>query len=121
MNRLTVYLTVGFVLSHYRLAGAMSTYTYNLVQESVFFIASMSCLVLAVSIFISLKGGSLGTPWIFFIMGFAVAAVSGVIHLLDLFKILFHEYDLRLATLITSCGSMLFLAIGLYFYRRGLQ
>jgi len=121
MNRLAIYLTIGFVLSHYRLAGAISTHTYNLVQESIFFIASMGCLVLALSIFVSLKGGSLGTPWIFFIIGFAMAAVGGAIYLLDFFKILVHEYDLRLATLITSCGSMLFLFIGLYFYRRGLQ
>lgn len=121
MNRLAVCLTVGFVLSHSRLAGAVSTQTYNLVQESIFFIVSMGCLVLALSIFISLKGGSLGTPWIFLIIGFAMAAAGGVIHLLDLFKILVYEYDLRPATLITSCGSMLFLFIGLYFYRRGLQ
>lgn len=121
MNRLTVYLTISFVLWHYRLAGAVSTHTYNLVQESVFFIASLCCLILAVSILISLKGGSLGAAWIFFVIGFAVAAVGGVIHLLDLLKILLHVYDLRLATLITTCGSMLFLAIGLYFYRRGLE
>ncbi len=121
MNRLTVYLTIGFVLLHYRLAGAVSTHTYNLVQESIFFIASMGCLLLALSIFVSLRGGSLGTPWIFFVMGFAFAAVGGAIHLLDLFKILVHEYDLRLATLITSCGSMLFMLTGLYFYKRGLQ
>jgi hypothetical protein len=121
MKRLTAYLAIGFVVGHYRLAGAVSTHTYNLVQESIFFIVSLGCLVLAVSILISLKGGSLGTPWIFFVIGFAVAAVGGVIHLLDLFKILLHVYDLRLATLITTCGSMLFLAIGLYFYRRGLE
>ena len=121
MNRLTAYLAIGFVLWQYRLAGAVSTYTYNLVQESAFFIACLCCLILAISIFVSLKGGSLGTAWIFFIVGFAVAAVGGVIHLLDLFKILLHVYDLRLATLITTCGSMLFLAIGLYFYRRGLE
>jgi hypothetical protein len=81
----------------------------------------MGCLILALSIFLSLKGGSLGMPWVFFIMGFAMAFVGGALHLLDLFKILVYEYDLRLATLITSCGSMLFLLVGLYFYRRGLQ
>ena len=121
MNQLTIYLTIGFVLSHFRLAGAVSTHTYDLVQESIFFIASMGCLVLALGIFISLKGGSLGTPWIFLIIGFAFAAVGGAIHLLDLFNVLVHEYDLRLATLITSSGSMLFLFTGLYFYRKGLQ
>ena len=121
MNRLTVYLTVGFILLHFRMAGAVSTHTYNLVQDSIFFITSMGCLILALSIFVTLKGGSLGIPWIFFIIGFTMAAVSGAIHLLDFFKILVYEYDLRLATLITSCGSMLFLFIGLYFYRRGLQ
>ncbi len=121
MNRLAIYLTIGFVLSDYRLAGAISTHTYNLVQNSILFIASMGCLVLALSIFVTLKGGSLGIPWVFFIIGFAMAAVSGAIHLLDFFKILVYEYDLRLATLITSCGSMLFLFIGLHFYRRGLQ
>ncbi len=121
MNRLAIYLTIGFVLSDYRLAGAVSTHTYNLVQDSIFFITSVGCLILALSIFVILKGGSLGIPWVFFIIGFAMAAVSGAIHLLDFFKILVNEYDLRLATLITSCGSMLFLFIGLYFYRRGLQ
>lgn len=121
MNRSTIYLTIGFVLSYYRLAGAVSTRTYDLVQESILFVVSIICLILAISIFFSLKGGSLGTPWIFFIIGFAVAAAGGAIHLLDLFKILIYEYDLRLAALITSSGSMLFLSIGLYFYRRGLQ
>lgn len=121
MNRLTVCLTIGFVFSHHPLAGAVSTHTYDLVQESIFFIASMGCLLLALGIFISLRGGSLGTPWIFFVLGFAFAAAGGAVHLLDLFKILVHQYDLRLATLITSCGSMLCLFIGLYFYRRGLQ
>lgn len=121
MNRLAVFLTVGFVLSYSRLAGAASTHTYNLVQESILSIVSIGCLFLALSIFISLKGGSLGTPWIFFMIGFAMAAAGGVIHLLDLFKILVYEYDLRPATLITSCGSMLFLFIGLYLYRKRLQ
>lgn len=121
MNRSTIYLTIGFVLLHCRMVGAVSTHTYNLVQDSIFFIASVGCLVLAVSIFVSLKGGSLGIPWIFFIIGFAMAAVGGAIHLLDFFKILVYDYDLRLATLITSCGSMLFLLIGLYSYRRGLR
>ncbi len=121
MNRLAIYFTIGFVLSNYRLAGAISTHSYNLMQESIFFIVSMGCLVLALSIFVSLRGGSLGFPWVFFIIGFAIAATGGAIQLLDLFKIMVHEYDLRPATLITSCGSMFFLFIGLYFYRRALQ
>ena len=121
MNRLAIYLTIGFVLTNYRLAGAISTYSYNLMQESIFFIVSIGSLVLAFSIFVSLRGGSLGIPWVFFIIGFAIAAAGGAIQLLDLLKILVYEYDLRLATLITSCGSMLFLFTGLYLYRKGLQ
>jgi hypothetical protein len=54
-------------------------------------------------------------------MGFSLAAVSGAIHLLDLFKILIHIYDLRLAFLIIQCGSMILFLVGLILYKRGLE
>jgi hypothetical protein len=92
-----------------------------MVQESLYFATSLGCLVFALIIFLSLKGGSLGTPWLFICIGFFLAAAGGAIHLLDLFQILIHIYDLRPALLIANCGSMIFFLIGLIFYKRGLE
>jgi len=121
MNRSIAPFALLFVISGYKSAWAFSTFSYNVVQESIFTVIAIACLLLAFGIYSSLKGGSLGVPWLFFVIGFAVAAIGGIMHLMDLFKILISQYDLRLATLLTTCGSMIFLLLGLYFYRRGLE
>lgn len=121
MKPLTLCLAIGLVLIQYGRAAAVSSYTYDLTRESVFVIISAGCLILALSIFSVLRGGSLGAAWIFLIIGFALAVARGVIGVLDLLKILIHPYDLRLATLLTTCGSALSLLLGLYLYRRGLD
>ncbi len=121
MNKLTVSLILGFVLLNYNISWAISTHTYEIVQETLYFATSTGCLAFALIIFLSLKGGSLGKPWLFIFIGFLFAASGGVIHLLDIFKVLIYEYDLRLATLVTSCGSMVFFLIGLLFYKKGLE
>lgn len=121
MNRLTACLTSALVLINYDFCWAISSRTYSVVQESLYFATSIGCLILALTIFLSLKGGSLGTPWLFICIGFLLAAVGGIIHLLDLFKILIHVYDLRPALLITNCGSMIFFLVGLIYYKRGLE
>lgn len=121
MKPLTLCLAIGFVLIQYGQAGAVSTYTYDLTRESLFLIISSGCLVLALSILSVLRGGSLGAAWIFLIIGFALAVARGLIGVLDLLKILIHPYDLRLAILLTTCGSVLSLLLGLYLYRRGLD
>ena len=121
MNRLTACLTLILVLSNYSFSWAISTRTYHIVQESLYFVTALGCLVFSLFIFISLRGGSLGTPWLFIFTGFALAVVGGVIHLLDLFKIVIHIYDLRLALLLIECGSMIFFLVGLILYKRGLE
>gem|GEM_PF-2077813 len=121
MNRSTVYFSLALVLINYDFCWAISSHTYRLVQESLYFATSIGCLFFALTIFLSLKGGSLGTPWLFICIGFSLAVVGGAIHLLDLFKILIHVYDFRLALLITNCGSMIFFLIGLILYKRGLE
>lgn len=121
MRRLTACLTLILVLSNYSFCWAISSQTYNIAQESLYFVTSVGCLIFALIIFVSLKGGSLGKPWLFIFMGFSLAAISGAIHLLDLFKILIHIYDLRLAFLIINCGSMILFLVGLILYKRGLE
>ena len=121
MNKSTIYLTVVFVLSHYGLANALSTHTYNMVRESTFLLVSLACLFWTIRIFSTLKGGSLQTTWLFFSLAFAVAAIGSILNLLDLLKIVIHVYDLRPANLATTCGTMVLLLIGLFFYRRGLD
>ncbi|UCC79212.1 MAG: hypothetical protein JSW64_13190 [Candidatus Zixiibacteriota bacterium] len=121
MKRLTACLTLALVLVNYDFCWALSSQEYRIIQESLYFATSVGCLAFALIIFHSLKGGSLGTPWLFIFAGFLFAAAGGAIHLLDLFKILIHVYDLRPALLITNCGSMIFFLIGLILYKRGLR
>ena len=121
MSRLTAYLTLGFLLTNYNLSWAISTHTYGVIQESLFFATSALCLIFALLIFTSLKGGSLGKPWLFILIGFLLAVIGSVLHLLDLFRILIYQYDFRLAFLILSFGSMVFLLIGLVLIKRGLE
>lgn len=120
MTKSRLALTSLILLLNFGYAGAMSTHAYGVIRESIFLVAALACLILALVIFSSLKGGSLGLPWLFFALGFAVAAIGGILHLMDLLKILIHVYDLRLATLLTTCGSMILFLIGLFFYRKGL-
>ena len=121
MNRLTRSLTAFFIISIYGSAAAASTHTYLIIQESITFLVYIVCLLLVIGIFKALKGGVLGTPWLFFVIGFSAAAAGGIIKLLDLFKIMIYQYDLRPVILLTTCGSAIFLLLGLYFYRRGLE
>ena len=121
MNRVTAYLTLGLLLTNYKLGWSISTHTYGVIEESLFFATSALCLFFALMIFLSLKGGSLGRPWLFIFIGFLMAVAGSGLHLLDLFRILIYQYDFRLAFLILSCGSMVFLLIGLILIRRGLE
>jgi hypothetical protein len=121
MRKAQLIFPVFFVFSLYGTAGAVTTHTYRMIQDSIFFLVSLGCLILAISVFFSLKGGSLGKAWLFFVIGFAIALVGAIIHFLDVFRIVLHVYDMRLATLLTTCGSMILLLLGLYFYKRGLE
>ena len=121
MSRITACFTLVLVLVNYNFCWAISSQTYGMVQESLFFVTSIGCLIFALVIFLSLKGGSLGTPWLFICVGFLFAAAGGAIQLLDLFKIVIHIYDLRPALLITNVGSMIFFLIGLILYKRALE
>lgn len=121
MNRLTASITAALVMINYDFCWAISSQTYKMVQGSLFFATSIGCLILALIIFLSLKGGSLGTPWLFICAGFLLAAAGGAIQLLDLFKIVIYIYDLRPALLITGIGSMILFLIGLILYKRALE
>ena len=121
MRSSTLCFTIGFIIMLYGRAAAVSTYTYNLTRESIFLVLSAGCFILALSIFSVLKGGSLGASWIFLVIGFALAAVRGLIGVLDLLKIVINLFDLRLASLLITCGSALSLFLGLFLYRRGLD
>lgn len=121
MKRLTGFFAAFLLFYDYKVALAISSYTYQVIQESVSLFISLACLLLTISIFAALKGGSLSTPWLLFLIGFALAASAGAMHLLDLFKILIHVYDLRLANLLITCGSLISLLLGLWFYRKGLE
>ena len=99
----------------------MTSLDYRLVQESLFLALSLACLILAIMMYLTMKGGKLSLPWIFLLIGFAAAGLGAVIQLLESLKILIHEYDLRPALLIFRCGSMLSFLVGLIFFKKGLQ
>ena len=121
MKRLTAYLTLGLVLANYEFSWAISSRAYGVIQESLYFATCVGCLIFALIIFLSHKGGSLGPPWLFIFIGFSLAVIGSIMHLLDLFRILIYEYDLRPALLVINCGSMIFFLIGLVLYKRGLE
>ena len=121
MSNLIKVATAGLVLSGYGIANASKTANYALVGDSLIFVFSAACLVLALLIFLSLRGGSLGIPWLFFFIGFALAGAGGAMQVLDMLKIAVNQYDLRPSLLITRAGSMLFFLVGLFLYKRGLQ
>ncbi|OGC90264.1 MAG: hypothetical protein A2W25_05815 [candidate division Zixibacteria bacterium RBG_16_53_22] len=115
------FLTLTVIAADSGVACAMDQTQYAILQESLFMFFSVVCLLLAAIIFSALKGGSLGTPWLFILAGIAVAAVGGAIRLLELFEIVLNQYDLRLAMLVTRVGSVLLFMVGLYLYRKGLR
>lgn len=117
----SLFFTLAMVLSNYGISEAASSRTYGLVQEWSYVLAAVSSLILAVLIYKALKGGSLDMPWVFFTVGFFLAAANGVINLLDINQLLLHQYDIRLATLVTRVGSMLFMLVGFYLYKQRLE
>jgi hypothetical protein len=68
-----------------------------------------------------MRGGSLGLPWLIFVCGFTFAAAASLVELLDLFQLVFSEYDFRPFILAARLGSALLLLVGLIFYKRGLE
>jgi uncharacterized membrane protein (UPF0182 family) len=121
MRARVFFLTLAVIATDGGVVYAMDQAQYAILQESLFMFFSIVCLLLAAIIFSALKGGSLGTPWLFILAGFAVAVVGGAIRLLELLGIVLHQYDLRMAMLLTRVGAVLLLMVGLYLYRKGLR
>jgi hypothetical protein len=109
------------VMADYEMANAITSQQYQVLQHSLLVILSLSCLILTALIYLILRGGILGLPWIFFMIGFGAAALGGAIQLLDALKLAISQYDLRMALLIIYSGSMLSILVGLFIYKRGLQ
>ena len=121
MKRMIPLTMIGLVLWHSRPLYAANMINYGLIQESSYFILSLGCLAIAGFIYKMLKGGSLGTPWLFFIVGFSLAGIYTAVQILDTLKVVVYQYDYRLAMLVMQTGSMLFLLIGLILYKKGLE
>jgi hypothetical protein len=121
MKKVTVYLSLLWLLFGYNVASAMSTKSYNIIENTLYSIFALGCFFIAFLIFFSLRGGSLGKPWLLIMLGFILATVGGAIQVLDLFKIMIHEYDLRLALLVINSCSIFFLFVGLFLYKKGLD
>lgn len=121
MKKIIPLISIGFVLWHCQPASAADTITYGLIQESSFFILSLGCIAAAAIIYRTLKGGSLATPWLFFVGGFILAGLYAAVQLLDIMKIVVYQYDCRLVELALHIGSMLLLMTGLILYKKGLQ
>ena len=119
--RQTLKILPVLLIFDFRLANALTNSQYGLIQESGYLILWLACSVLSYSIYSALKGGSLGLPWLVFIVGFSVAAGASVLQLLDQLKMAFSLYDLRPLVLGLRLGSILILILGLVFYRRGLE
>jgi len=99
----------------------MTSQTYSLIQEITILVCSGACLAVTISIHNGLKGGALGTPWIFFIFAFGLSTAAAVIQVFDLTGFLISQYDHRLTMLILRPGSALLILIGLILYRKGLS
>jgi hypothetical protein len=121
MKPSSALLAIFIVIATCNTANAMTSHSYGLIEQSIYLLLSLVGVALAVTIFSSLKGGSLGNPWFFFILGFTAAGLGSIIELLDLFKFLISQYDLRLILLIFRTGSMLLFLTGLFLYKKGLQ
>jgi hypothetical protein len=118
--RLTA-LPVLFIVFDFNIANAMTSGQYALFQETGYLILWLACIALAWSIYAGMKGGSLGLPWLIFVCGFGLAAAASLVQLLDIFKIVFSEYDFRPFILAARLGSALVLLVGLFIYKRGLE
>jgi hypothetical protein len=112
---IAAFLILGFDTAH-----AISAADYQFFQESIFIALSVGCIILAAMIFAVHKGGSLGLPWVFLMIGFGLAGIHGLMLLLENMQIVLHQYDLRVGFLLTRSGSMLFFVTGLFLYKRGL-
>ena len=121
MKKITTFLTLFWILFGYNVASAISTKSYDIIEHTFFSIFALGCFFVAFLIFFSLKGGSLGKPWLLIMLSFLLATAGGTIQVLDMFKIMIHEYDLRLALLIINSCSIFFLFIGLFLYKKGLE
>jgi len=113
-------LTSMTLLINSGVARAMTTTQYAILQESLYVLFSAVCLLLAVTIFLALRGGSLGLPWVFIIAGFGLAVFGATIHLLDVLRIVLHQYDLRMGIFLSHVGSAVLLMVGLILYKKGL-
>jgi hypothetical protein len=121
MNLLRLSLVVGLLLINYGVAGAMTTSDYGMLQESLSLGLSFLCLIFSVLILGGHRGGALGRPWAFFIAAFILFGVASGLRLLDLNSLVFTEYDLRPVNLITRTAALLFLLVGLVYYKKGLH
>ena len=118
MKRLSLLLAAGLLLADYENACAMTTGEYSLLQEMISLSVIAISIILAVAILQSLRGSVLSRPWAFFIVAFTLMGVASLLRLFDLKSILFGEYDLRLALLVTRSAAMLFMLVGLILYKK---
>ena len=114
-------LPVLIILIDCKIANAMTSAQYTVIQETGYLILWAACIALAWSIYSGMKGGSLGLPWLVFVCGFAFAAVASLVQLLDIFEVAFSQYDFRPFILAAKLGSALLLLAGLFIYKRGLE
>lgn len=114
-------LIIGALLIDCKSSYALTTSGYNLLEESVSLSLTVLSLILAITILHGLRGGVLGRPWAFFIAAFILAGAASLLRLFDLKAIFFVEYDLRPALLVTRSAAMLFMLVGLIFYKKELQ
>ena len=121
MRRTIPFLTIVLTIFCHGIAFAGNGANFRIVEESSYLILSVACLMAAFLIFRILQGGSLGTPWLFFTIGFILAGAGALTQLFDLLKIFIYEYDLRPAMLVMRASSMLFILTGLVLYKKGLQ
>ena len=119
--RIAFKITPALLFIDSNLANALTGSQYGLIQDSGYLVLWLACSLLSYSIYLALKGGSLGIPWLVFIVGFSIAAGASVIQLLDSLKLVFGVYDLRSLILILKLGAILVLISGLILYRRGLE
>lgn len=120
MKRLSLLFAVGLLLADYKSACAMTNGEYGLLQEMLSLAVVAICLILAIAILQSLRGGALSRPWAFFITAFILMGVASLLRLCDLKSILFNEYDLRPVLLVTRSAAMLIMLVGLIFYKKEL-
>jgi hypothetical protein len=116
-----LFIVAGLLLTNYGTAGAMTSADYGMLQASLSLGLSFLCLVFTVLILGGHRGGALGRPWAFFIVAFILIGTDSLLHIFDINSILFSEYDLRLAFLVTRTAALLFMLAGLIFYKKELH